>query len=161
MGVLATLKNAIFKQTDDAPGKSINVDLQTIGDNSDDAELYHLPGVFSKPIDGTTGVSVDVGGNNIIVSTHDYRLNKDLDKGETLIYSLDSDGVIQGEIFIDNVGKIAIRNDSQSLKSLVDDLIDEVKALTTFGSPTFHQVSAATKANLDVIKSDFDDILRD
>ncbi|MCK5600943.1 hypothetical protein KAR91_03680, partial [Candidatus Pacearchaeota archaeon] len=85
MATLAKLKNAIFRKSQDAPGKSMSVDLQTLGDNADDAELYFLPGSFCRPHDGETGVVIDVQGLNIIIATHNYKLDINFDKGEKTI----------------------------------------------------------------------------
>lgn len=46
-------------------------------------------------------------------------------------------------------GLISISNQVQSMKSLIDDLITEIKNLKTFGSPTNHTVSPDTVALLD------------
>jgi hypothetical protein len=82
MAVLKTLKNAIINTITGAPGKSVKVDTQGLGKSEDDAELYHLPGIFSRPVDDVQGVNIDVQGVNIIIATHDYKLDKSLDKGE-------------------------------------------------------------------------------
>jgi len=110
MALLSTLYNALSTVISGAPGKSIQVDVETAGMNQDDAELYHLPGLYSVPAEGIKGVMLDVGDNNIIIATHDYRLNKTLDKGETLLYSIDANGVIKASVLLNKTGEFVIND---------------------------------------------------
>jgi phage gp45-like len=110
MALLSTLYNALSTVISGAPGKSIQVDVETAGMNQDDAELYHLPGLYSVPAEGIKGVMLDVGDNNIIIATHDYRLNKTLDKGETLLYSIDANGVIKASVLLNKTGEFIIND---------------------------------------------------
>jgi len=110
MALLSTLYNAVSSIISLAPGKSVQVDLQTAGDTSDDAELYHVPGLYSVPIDGVHGVCLDVADNNIIIATHDYRFNKTLDKGEAILYSMDANGVIKASCLVNKSGEFVINN---------------------------------------------------
>jgi phage gp45-like len=110
MALLSTLYNAVSSIISLAPGKSVQVDLQTAGDTSDDAELYHLPGLYSVPIDGVHGVCLDVADNNIIIATHDYRFNKTLDKGEAILYSMDANGVIKASCLVNKSGEFVIND---------------------------------------------------
>lgn len=93
------IKNARLEQFQNAPGKSILVDTKSHG--TDDGELYQQSGIYSRPQDNIDGVVVDCNGNNIIIATHDYRLDISLEKGEMLVYSYDSDGVMKGKHKID------------------------------------------------------------
>lgn len=161
MAALAKLKNALFRKSQDAPGKSMSVDLQTIGDNADDAELYFLPGFFSRPHDGETGVIIDVQGLNICIATHNYKLDINFDKGEGNIFSYDADGIILSRVKCDKNGKIVVKNQTEDLKTLINDLINEIKNIVTTGSPTTHTVSTASKALLDTMDSRFNTLLGD
>ncbi len=123
MAALATIKNAIFSLFQGAPGKSMNVDLQTIGDNADDAELYFLPGFFSRPHDGETGVVIDVQGLNIVIATNNYKLDISIDKGEGLIFSYDVDGNILSSAKCDKNGNFVVNAGARKAVSF-----DELKA---------------------------------
>lgn len=114
MGTLTKIKNAVLKELSGAPGKSLSVDLNTIGDSVDNAELYHVPGLYSKPVDETVGVSIDVNGFNIIVATHDYNYDKDIDKGESILYSIDSDGNILSSAYVNKDGEFIVNDGTRS-----------------------------------------------
>jgi len=141
MALLSTLYNAVSSIISLAPGKSIQVDLQTAGDTSDDAELYHVPGLYSVPIDGVHGVCLDVADNNIIIATHDYRFNKTLDKGEAILYSMDANGVIKASCLVNKSGEFvindgndygvkysALETEFNKLKTSFNNLLTEYKA---------------------------------
>lgn len=161
MPKLATLKNAVYRLFQGQPGKSLNVDLQTEGNSADDGEHYHLPGFFSRPQDGLTGVVIDVKGLNIIIATHDYKLDISIDKGEAFIFSYDADGNILSSVKCDKNGKVVVKNNTENLKTLINDLITEVKAIITTGSPTTHTVSAGSQALLDGVNTRFNTLLGD
>jgi hypothetical protein len=57
--------------------------------------------------------------------------------------------------------KVRIKNDTETLFTLVGDLIDAVSDLTTFGSPESHAVTAASKATLAAIKTRFESLLEE
>lgn len=141
MAKLATLKNAIYRLFPGQTGKSLNVDLQTEGNSSDDGEHYHLPGFFSKPQDGLTGVVIDVKGLNIIIATHDYKLDISIDKGEALIFSYDADGNILSSAKCDKNGNFIINDGSKSAVSHTE-LNTALQSMVTLINSTF-----ATKLN--------------
>jgi hypothetical protein len=51
--------------------------------------------------------------------------------------------------------KVNIKNDSEELKGLIDDLIDAIKDIVTTGSPPTHTISAASQAQLIAVKTRF------
>lgn len=57
--------------------------------------------------------------------------------------------------------KIRIKNDVETLYELVGELIDAVSDLTTYGSPSSHAVTAASKATLATIKTRFESLLEE
>lgn len=125
-------------------------------------EMMHPPGVISGPTPGDVVVTVDAGGRLVIaVGSRNYRIEVAVTAGETVIYSTAADGSeVKAEIKLDTDGKIEAKNASQSLKDLIDSLIDEIKNLTTYGSPGSHSVTAASKATLDLLKADFGELLK-
>jgi len=108
MGKIAEITTSVLKRFYGSPGDSVSVNLESHG--QDNGEYYQLPGFFCRPHDGAQGVVIDCNGNNIVVSAHDYRLSITTDKGETLLYSYNSSGVIQGKILIDKDGNIVIND---------------------------------------------------
>ena len=142
MITLAKLKNAIFKTAQDVEGKSINIDLESIGGNTDDSEYYQHAGFHSLPHDDIMAIVLDVNGMNIAVATHDYKLNKTLEKGETLIYSYDADGVVLSSVKLNKDGEFIV-NDGvdyavkySELKTGFDQLVSDFNAFLTHMHPT-------------------------
>jgi hypothetical protein len=150
MATLKKLKNAKIETLNGAPGKSVKVDTDGFGES--DAELYHSPGILSKPVDDTYGVELDVQGNSIIIATHDYNVDKSLDTGEIFFYSVNASGTILSSALLNKNGEFIINDGARSaaafdklkegfdeLKSDVNDLIAKWNAFATAyvpGSPT-------------------------
>ena len=108
MAKIAILRNSRLETFQGTTGKLHNVDIQHHG--TDDAELYQQSGIYSRPQDGVSGVVIDCSNNNIVIASHDYKFDETIEKGETLIYSYDDSGVLQGKILIGIDGKITINN---------------------------------------------------
>jgi len=117
---LAIIKNAIYKAFQGMTGKSLNVDLET--KYSDDAELYGQSGVYHKPVDGTMGVKIDVNGNNIVIATHNYSLDKDVEAGETLLYCIDDTGAVLSSCLLNESGEFVV-NDGTRDAARKDDAV--------------------------------------
>lgn len=135
MATLTKIKNAIISTITGAPGKSMKVDTEGLGKSSDDAELYHLPGIFSRPHDDVQGVNIDVNGLNIIIATHDYKLDKSLDKGEAIIYSVNASGTILSSVLLNNNSEVVVNDGTdyavafEDLKTVVEELQNDLTAL--------------------------------
>lgn len=159
MAKIAILNNARLKQFQNAPGQSIAVDIEHHG--TDNAEFYQLPGFHGRPQDGAECVVIDCNGNNIVIASHDYKFDTEIQKGETLIFSYDANGVIKGKILIGQDGKISLSNESKNFKILFDKLIDNIKDIITTGSPTTHTINAATQAKFDALKTEFAELIKE
>lgn len=137
MGKIAELSNARFRQFPNAPGKSVALNIEHHGQDS--AEYYQLSGFHGKPHDGLSCVVIDCGGNNIVVASHDYRFAEEIQKGETLIFSYDSSGVIKGKILINAAGEIVVNDGTDfavkynALKTAFDQLKSDFDAHTHGG----------------------------
>lgn len=57
--------------------------------------------------------------------------------------------------------KVRIKNDIETLLTLMGDLIDAVSGLTTYGSPASHTVTAASQSALAAIKTRFESLLEE
>ena len=57
--------------------------------------------------------------------------------------------------------KVRIKNDIETLFTLMGDLIDAVSGLTTYGSPASHTVTASSQAALAAIKTRFESLLEE
>lgn len=73
--------------------------------------------------------------------------------------ALPMDGASIGLIAKDK--KVRIKNNTETLYTLIGDLIDAVSGLTTYGSPSSHAVTAASKSQLSGIKTRFQSLLKE
>jgi hypothetical protein len=139
---IAIIRNARLEQSQGAPGKSLIVDIDSHG--SDNSEFYQIPGIFHKPQDDTEVVIVDCSGNNIAIAGHDYKFDEEIEKGETLIYSVDAAGVLKGKILIDKTGNIILNDGTDfavaytDLKSAFDTLKGDLNNLISVFNSHVH-----------------------
>jgi len=155
---MSTLSKAIsflFEKRGQADGQSINVKTIEGDEFTRETEFYQLPGISSGITPGSQCVIQEIeGGYSVIVASHNYNLAVSVTGGQTKIYSTNASGTVkQAEIFLDTNGKIKLSNTTESLKSVIDSLIDELIAFKTFGAPTNHATDPATVINLQTIKT--------
>lgn len=155
MGKIAIITRARLEQSQGAPGKSLLVNID--GHGIDNAEFYQIPGIYNRPQDEVRGLVFDCNGNNIVVAAHDYNFDEAIEKGETLIYSYDSDGVLQGKILINASGEIVLNDGTDTavkfskLKEVADELqqtITDLKTAISGWTPVANDGGAALKAAL-------------
>ncbi len=134
MGTLIEVEDAVWKKIKDAPGKSFNAKVKGIGETTSEMQLYSVPGILGRPTKETKGVSFRVGGLNIIIATHNYNLDKDLEEGDTLIYAM-KDGSLASTIYLKANGE-TVFNDGEDyavkfdeLKKVVEELQDDITDL--------------------------------
>jgi phage gp45-like len=72
-----------------------------------------------------------------------------LEENDVAVYS-DNNGNIK--IAANGTGKVFIGNDSKNMCDLLTGLIDEIKNLVTFGSPTSQSIDPASKVKLEAYK---------
>lgn len=105
-------------------------------------------------------IPIDGGGYKIGIASNNYKINISVNPGQTKIFSTDSTGVIkQAEIILDTNGKIKMSNSTQSIKSIIDELIDELINFKTFGTPANHTTDPSTVTNLNLIKTKIGQLL--
>lgn len=125
MGKIVIITNPRLKRLQAASGKSLLVDIEEHG--TSDAEMYQNPGIYNKPQDGAVGVKLEISGMNIIVGAHDYKVDEDIEAGETLIYSYDDSGSILAKILLDASGNVVI-NDGSNYAARVEDAVQSTSA---------------------------------
>jgi len=157
---LVEISEAVYEKPDGSPGKSVSVNIKSIGEDS--AELYHSPGSFSMPIDGTIGVSINVFGRNIIVATDNYNIEIDIEKGEHLVYSTDAAGAIKSKILLNKDGEIIFNDGTKSSVSheeLGTALQSMVTAINTALGTKKDEAGTAGSISLDISGSEVDKVL--
>jgi hypothetical protein len=121
---LVTIKNAILKKIEGTdPGKSLSVDTLGEGGSEDSATIYLPSGFASMPHNDIEAVVVDTGEFNIVVGTHNYKLEIILEKGEGQIYSYDKDGNILSSAKCNKDGEFVVNGGARSAAAF-----DELKA---------------------------------
>jgi hypothetical protein len=138
VGKIATLieiASVAFKKIQNAPGKSQVAQVKGLGNGEGESELFSVPGVFGRPVNGTRGVEINLGGIRVIIATHNYDLDETLDEGETLIYAMDTAGSILGSILFNSDSEVVVNDGTdyavkyEELKKVVDELQDDISDL--------------------------------
>jgi len=110
VGYLAEIVSTKIKKIKGAPGDSIVANVKGVGDSGHQAEVFSVPGIYGRPTKGTFGVELTVFGMKIIVGTHNYKLRKALDRGETFVYSMLDDGTIKASAYLDKEGNFVLND---------------------------------------------------
>jgi len=132
------------------------------GEFVSEVEFFQTPGIVSglTPSDQIVVSKIDGGGYRVGIASFNYKIGIEATSGQTKIYSSDNTGnTKQAEIILNSDGKIKLSNNSQSIKTLIDELIDELINFKTFGSPSNHTTDPGTITNLNSIKTKIGQIL--
>jgi len=120
------------------------------------ARIFNPPGVDARPLDNDfcfTEDSKDTEGGKDVLGF--INIDQVAEKGEYRAVSRDSGGVTQAEIHLKKDGLIEMKNQLQEFSVLIVELFTEIKDITTFGSPTLHQLSASSKTKLTTLENKF------
>ena len=127
-----------------------------------EVEFFQTPGLVSglTSSDEIVVIPIDGGGYNIGIASFNYKISISVTPGQTKIFSTDSSGLIKkAEIILDTNGKIKMSNSTQSIKSIMDEIIDELIDFKTFGTPANHTTDPSTVVNLNLIKTKIGQLL--
>ena len=127
-----------------------------------EVEFFQTPGIMSglTSSDEIAVIPIDGGGYKIGIASFNYKISISVTPGQTKIFSTDSSGLIKkAEIILDTNGKIKMSNSTQSIKSIMDDIIDELIDFKTFGTPANHTTDPTTVVNLNLIKTKIGQLL--
>ncbi len=137
----------------DIEGDSIIATGEASASKGETAQVYGMSGFIANPPAGIKGIRFRIGSLDIIIGALNYNVPLPADPGETKVYSTDADGAETGSMVLKPNGKLGYKNEllSEDLKSLLSDLITEIKNLVTTGSPVLHTVNPASQAALTAI----------
>ena len=161
MGRIAEIIGSVFKVRSKAPGKAIILKIVSAGGARRTAEMYHPPGISSRPTNGDRCIEIPVGrsGTRVIVASHNYRVEVEPQAGETIIYSTNTAGdAVQSKIKLDSNGNIELNGDSKrfvtysELNSALQDLVTYINGHAHTGVTTGGGTSGtpATPTSLDI-----------
>ena len=131
-------------------------------ENVKEVEFFQTPGIVSglTSSDEIAVIPIEGGGYKIGIASFNYKISISVTPGQTKIFSTDSSGLIKkAEIILDTNGKIKMSNSTQSIKSIMDDIIDELIDFKTFGTPANHTTDPSTVVNLNLIKTKIGQLL--
>jgi hypothetical protein len=123
-----------------------------------EVEFYQTPGIVSglTSSDEIAVIQLEGGGYKIGIASNNYKISISVTPGQTKIFSTDATGLIKkAEIILDTNGKIKMSNSTQSIKAIIDELID----FKTFGTPANHTTDPSTVVNLNLIKTKIGQLL--
>ena len=152
MGLIARVLNSFTK--DGIPSAEVEI---YSGDNAS-SKIFNPPNVDSRPLDDDicfTQDSEDTEGGKDILGFIDPKNAPVADKGEFRAYSRDSGGNLKADLHLKKDGLAELKNEVQQLSLLISELFTEIKDLTTFGSPTLHQMSATSNAKFTTLENKF------
>lgn len=139
MTFIAKILKATFQKENGVPGKSIDVDLETVGSNGDDAEQSYPAGIMGLPHKDIQGVGIKVDGQNIIVSNFNYGFDKDIDNGSTMLYGYDESGKVKAYVLADADGLLTLKTELDSLKAWNTRVLRAfIDHFDSQGAPTYH-----------------------
>lgn len=130
---------------------SDETDIQTV-------ELFTQAGDESIPPKGTEVIIVSPTRNRKIAIAESDEIVPVDGAGNREIYS-QSGGAKKARIRLDSGGLILFSNDVEDLKTLMNDMITEIKAIKTFGSPTNHVIDPTTQVLFDTLNGRFNALL--
>jgi hypothetical protein len=160
MSRLYTIVKMIWQTLRRSPGAAITIQVESGLGESREIEYYQLPGISAGPTPQDRAATIEMNGFRVAVGSHNYRVAVEPTAGELIIYSTDADGsAAQAMVRLAPDGKISISNTAADLTTVLTDLIDELIAFRTTGSPTNHTADPGTIANLNLIKTDLGLIL--
>lgn len=156
MGLIAKIIDS-FTGDDNGPAAKIEI----YKNDNINSRIFLPPGVDARPLDGDIGFSQDsedTEGGKDLSGFNDPKNKPISKKGELRIYSRNSDGETQAEIYLKAGGLMEIKNQVQALSALINELFTEIKAITTTGSPASHTISTATKQKFTDLNTKFDEL---
>lgn len=163
MTFIAKILKATFQKENGVPGKSIDVDLETVGSNGDDAEQSYPAGIMGLPHKDIQGVGIKVDGQNIIVSNFNYGFDKDIDNGSTMLYGYDESGKVKSYVLADADGLLTLKTENESMKEWLLKFIDAFEnSFDSTGAPTLHNaIGPNLKAALTLLKTDLNNLFKE
>lgn len=116
MGKMSIVKELLYKKKGSAPGKSIVLKTRSAGDQERETEHYQLHGISSGTTPDSRAVEVSTGtAGRVIIATHNYNLEVEVEAGQTKIYSTSADGkTLKSVIDLDVDGNILLNGDSKT-----------------------------------------------
>lgn len=152
MGLISRILDSFTK--DGVPSAKVEIFK---GDNAN-ARIFNPPGIDARPLDDDicfTEVSEDTEGGKDVLGFIDPKNAPVSGKGEFRPYSRDSAGDKQAQLELKKDGLIEMKNQLQQFSLLLGELFTEIRDITTFGSPTLHQMSADSKAKFTTLENKF------
>src|SRR5574344_1419055 len=159
MEQIKVLSAAIKKRTGAPAAQAV---VQGKGITEQTAEVYPLPGLFVVPPNGAKLllIPLEAGKTRVAVGGVNYQVSISQEQGGTTLYSTTADGkTVKALIALSPKGLISIKNEQQSIETLLEELIDDISNLTTYGSPASHSVTAASQTKLTQLKAKLQQIL--
>ena len=151
-------KHKIGKNND---GDKLVVLLQVQMSDEDDiqtVELFTQAGDESIPPVGTEVIIVSPTSNRKIAIAESDTIEPEDGAGNREIYS-QSNGAKKARIKLNSGGLILFSNDVEDLKTILNTLITEIKAIITTGGPTTQTISAASQTAIEAVNTKINNLL--
>lgn len=131
--------------------------------------MFFPPGISATPIKNEQGLMMPSGTDGQIAFLG--TLTKEVvEEGEIKIYSRDEDGNVKANMYfkkdgnvdlVSDGGKFALDNESEKFKTILNDLVKEIKDIVTIGSPSSHTITIATKTKFDTLNNRINNLFKE
>lgn len=156
---LAIVDSTSIAKKGAAPGKAIVAKSVGLGGGVTTAEMYQAPGLVSRPAKNARHVVLPVGSGRrymLSIACHNYDVNVEVSEGETAIYSTTADGkTVKAQVILGADGKIVVKNETKSLKTILENIVTHLRDLTTtncvVGSPVTLAPATITNLSADLL----------
>ena len=115
-------------------------------------QLFGMAGVDYCPQNGARFVKMQIGINQTAIIATSDKITPVSNPGEIEVYSYDASWVKKARFKCKVNGKIFAGNATTDLLTIMIGLIDQIKAITTAGSPGAHVVDPTAQAALENYK---------
>ena len=159
MGFLGIAETIKFDTKGSAPGKAVIIGTSAGADQQRTSEMYHPPGISSAPTEQDCIIETQIGtGKRVSIASHNYRIEVEVNAGETIIYSTNTAGdTVQSQIKLDTDGNIELNGNDKKfvtyaeLKTGLDNLITALNShIHTSAAPGSPTTSPVTPLMLDI-----------
>ena len=136
-------------------GRAVEAVVESSSQNSTTAESYGHHGLITRPAKKVRGVRLRIGKRSFVIAATGHQIEPPINPGETSLYATNEDGAEQVRMDMCHDGKVVLANQAESFAKLVEELITELAALQTTGSPANHVLNATTINKLNALKGRF------
>lgn len=118
-------------------GEETIIEFEKEQANTKSGDIYSTPGIDSPPLEDDKILLVQVPGSENYVAIGNLLIGRGAEAGETIVYSRDSSGAIQGKMYIQKDGTITF-NGGEDFAVAFNGILGELQKFQTAYNPHTH-----------------------